>query len=114
MQEIIQSLYTVTSAAGFWFYMGGVVSLGMVIGNRFDESYKGFRKSVFLLSPYVILLILTNASRIAQIGFEKPLDSMAYNGLITIGIITIFYITGLFLGHVILRKAHKEVEKKAQ
>jgi hypothetical protein len=111
MQEIIQSLQAVTGATGFWFYMGGVVSLGMVVGNKFDDKYRGLSKSLTLLSPYVFILFLTTASRLVETGFKQPLGSNAYNSTITLLLVTFFYILGLFIGHVILEEAHKKVKQ---
>lgn len=109
MQEILTSFINVTSATGFWFYMGGVVSMGMVVGNRFDESYKGFKRSIVLLLPYFVMLFFVTSSRVYEVSRIRLLGADAYNSLITLGIVTFFYVLGLFIGHVILLKAKKEV-----
>lgn len=109
MQEIITSFINVTNATGFWFYMGGVLSMGMVVGNRFDESYKGFRRSIVVLIPYFVMLFFVTSSRVYEISRIKLLGADAYNSLITLGVVTLFYVLGLFLGHVILLKARKDV-----
>ena len=101
MQELKESLQLVIQSPYFLWYCSLILSLGMVIGAKFDDSFRGFRRSVALITPYFLILIITNGSRMYNTSLAKPLTATAYNSIITLSIITFLYILGLFIGHMI-------------
>jgi F0F1-type ATP synthase membrane subunit a len=112
MQEIMKSIATVTSSPFFWFYMGLVVVFGMTVGGRLNEGVRGFYKSMTILIPFVVIIILTNTSRIYYISLETPLTHSAYNSYVSLVLTALFYIAGLFLGHMIVSQAIKDGRKQ--
>jgi hypothetical protein len=114
MQEVNQSLLLVINSVNFWWYMSTILSLGMVIGAKYDDRFAGFRKSLSIITPYTMIIFLTNASRMYETSHTKPLTATAYNSLWSLVIITIFYVVGLFIGHMIDQKAkikaHEEIK----
>lgn len=85
--------------------MSTILSLGMVIGAKYDDRFNGFKKSISLIAPYTSIIFLTNLSRMYETSHSKPLTATAYNSMWTLLIITIFYTLGLFVGHMIDRRA---------
>lgn len=119
MQEINESFYLVTQSVNFWWYMSTILSLGMVIGAKFDHKLRGFTRSLALLVPYTSIIFLTNFSRLYETSQKTHLGATSFNSMWTIIIITAFYIVGLFIGHMIDQKAkhkaqteHTTAEKK--
>lgn len=106
-----ESLLLVLSGDYFLFNVSTVVSLGMIIGYKLNEGLDGFKKSITILLPYSALLILTIYSRL--LGVEVTAAN-AYNGIITIIITSVAYITGLFLGHVVFNKAKKDAVNESE
>lgn len=112
MQEITDSLHLVIRSVNFWWYMSTILSLGMVIGAKFDDKLRGFTRSLALIVPYTSILFLTNFSRLYETAQIKPLASTAYNSMWSLTIITVFYVTGLFIGHMIDRKAKHNAQRE--
>lgn len=112
MQEILVSIKNVSSASFFWWYMSMIISLGMVVGAKFDNRFRGFIKSIILLAPYTLILLLTNISRLYETSLRKELTSDAYNGTASLFMVTIFYMLGLFIGHMIDKQGKIEVMRK--
>lgn len=110
MQEIWQSINIVTSSPGFFWYVGTIISIGMLAGSKYDNKFTGFIKSLSLILPYTFVLLLTTFSRLYQTYLIKPLSSDAFNGSITLIIITLAYILGLFMGHMAVKKGKEAAE----
>ena len=111
MQEINDSLYLVIQSQYFWWYMSTILSLGMVIGAKYDDRFAGFKKSLSLILPYTSIIFLTNISRMYERSQSQPLTATAYNSLWSLIIITLFYVLGLFIGHMIDRKAKQSAKE---
>lgn len=112
MNEILTSLSAVTSSQFFWFYMGLIITFGVVIGTRLDEGVKGFQRSMLIILPFLVVMIITNVSRIYQASFERIITPQAYNGTVSMVMTAVFYILGLFAGHMVSYKAKESVYKE--
>lgn len=111
-QEIMQSLQIVTSASGFFWYVGTIIAVGMIAGAKLDHNFSGLRKSLFLILPYAAILFFTTSSRLYQTALVRTLNADAYNGLMTLVLITIAYVIGLFIGHVIVSNGTEQAKKQ--
>lgn len=114
MQEIQQSIIAVTNSQGFYFWVGIVISVGMLAGSRFDNKLAGFARSMAIIAPYGLILFLTNATRLYETSLKKTLSADAYNSSVTLFIITGAYIVGLFLGHMAVKKGKEQAIKERQ
>lgn len=112
MNEILTSLSTVTQSQFFWFYMGLIITFGMVIGARLDEGVRGFQRSMIIILPFMVVMIITNLSRIYQASFTGVITPQAYNGTVSMLITAVFYVIGLFSGHMVSYKAKQSVIKE--
>jgi len=112
MQEITQSLSTVLSTGGFLYNMSLIIVIGIIAGVKLNEYFFGFKRSIVILIPFVLVLLFTNFLRISEITNGSPISHNAYNGSISIVITTLCYVIGLFLGHVTFQKARKDAQKE--
>lgn len=110
----LDSISMVTTSPNFFFYMGLVVSFGMIVGGKLNEGMDGLKKSVIVLLPFGFVMLLTTSSRLFYTSSLSsfPLSANAYNGLFTLVFTSLFYLIGLVLGHTIvsstIRKIYKE------
>lgn len=109
--NIIESISNVALANGFLFNMSLIVVIGMFTGVKYNEGKIGFSRSLVIMAPFSLILILTNAMRIYEVALEKDITSSAFNASITIAFTSFFYILGLFIGHVLFHKAKEEAVK---
>lgn len=108
MNTVIQSLSAVVGGQGFPVFMSIIFTLGMYFGNRHDDGFRGFKKSVGIIAPWSMIVILTNVFRILEVSKYNTVTSAAYNGSITAFLATVCYIPGLFIGHMIKQAAEKQ------
>lgn len=111
MNEVYQSIQTVTNSPFFWFYMGLVITFGMTIGVHLDDGMRGFKRSMTIIFPFSIMVMLTTLSRLYEASQSFNLTSQAYNGTTSFLFAAIFYSIGLFIGHLITCKAKEAVAK---
>ena len=109
--EINQSIILVSSSQYFWWYMGSVISLGMLVGAKFDDGLKGLKRSISVLFPYFFILFITNGSRLVETSWKQPLGATAYNSIVTLLAVTFFYGIGLIFGHLIKKRAVEEAQR---
>lgn len=105
---IIQSFNYVTRDFYFWPSMTFTTMVGIFIGAViYDGDLKQVRKGLVALASYVILLAIVNLSRvIPEISIvPNPYKSVA--GIVTMVLVTIFYLLGMWLGVKITKHAHK-------
>jgi hypothetical protein len=114
MQEVNDSLFLVVGSQYFWWYMGGILSTGLIIGVKYDDQFRGFRKSLSIIAPYTSIIFLTNMSRMYETSQTKALTATAYNSMWSLLIITIFYVLGLFIGHMIDQRAKVKAHEEAK
>jgi hypothetical protein len=96
----------------FWASMGFTTLIGIFIGSViYDGDMHEMKKGLIALGSYGVMLLISNSTRIIpQIHTTEPQKIyQLFAGLITIGVVTIFYLLGMFLGVVITKKAHKEL-----
>lgn len=114
MNYLLASLNYVTTDQFFWLAMGMTTVLGLFIGAVvYDGVIKDVKKVVIVLLSYVSILSFTNYARILPIiikdGIHEQNQPLA--GIVTILLVTFFYLLGMILGVFITNKAHKGNEK---
>lgn len=110
----MDSVYLVIRSPHFFFYMGLVVSFGMIVGGRLNEGMAGLKKSMFVLIPFGFVLFMTTSSRIFFTSnlYPIPLSANAYNGIFTLLFTGIFYFIGLLLGHTVVSNTVKKIYRQ--
>lgn len=109
--RVIESFFEVTTGTGFWFNMGLIITVGMIAGFKFNESLIGLKRSLAILLPFSLSLVSVNAFRIFGYSQSADLGANAYNGTISVILTTVFYMIGLFFGHVLFKKAKHDALK---
>lgn len=112
MQEIIESLEVVVTTGGFLYNMSMIIVVGIIAGVKLNEYLVGFKRSLVILIPFIVVLLFSNTTRIMQIAQTTEIGHNAYNGSITIILTSICYMLGLFLGHVTFHKAKRDAESE--
>lgn len=111
---ILQSLVYVISDPFFWPAMAFTTIVGIFMGAViFDGDSQQARKTLFALIFYILLVASVNLSRtLPQISSGvaadpyKPIASVVATILVSI-----FYLSGVYLGVKIVKRAHKANEK---
>lgn len=99
----------VTSDPFFWPSMTFTTLIGIFIGSViYDGDVEQIRKAIIMLSSYVIMIILVTLTRVIDDITPSITQGKPFAGLITISIVTFFYLIGMLLGVVITKMAHKE------
>ena len=107
-----QAIFYVVSQPFFWASMGFTTLIGIFIGSViYDGDLEQMKKGLIVLGSYCIILIISTSTRIfPQIAHTPEASSyQLYAGIITIFLVSIFYLLGMALGVVITKKAHKEM-----
>lgn len=107
-QELINSAQNVIRVDGFLIFFSLIVTTGMFIGIRLDDGSRGLRRSLLILVPFILLQFLTNISRVYQ-TLNTQMASQSFNGTTTIILTSFAYILGLVIGHLIFKRAKKDV-----
>jgi hypothetical protein len=111
MQEITQSFYLVVGASSFLTLTSLVFITGIFWGWWYDQKIIGFKRSLNLIVPFVVLLITINASRIYEASLSTKINPNGYNGLITLVLSSVVYIIGLFIGHMLDTRGRKKAQE---
>ena len=96
----------------FWASMGFTTLIGIFIGSViYDGDMQQLKKGLIALGSYCTMILVTNATRvIPQIPTTNPIKlHQLFASIVTIAIVTAFYLLGIALGVVITKKAHKEM-----
>jgi len=107
-QELLNSAQNVVRVDGFLVFFSLIVTTGMFIGRRLDGGSRGLRRSLVILIPFILLQFLTNISRVYQ-TLNVQMASQSFNGTTTIILTSFAYILGLVIGHLIFKRAKKDV-----
>lgn len=107
-QELINSAQNVIRVDGFLVFFSLIITTGMLIGIRLDDGSRGLRRSLVILIPFILLQTLTNISRVYQ-TLNVQMASQSFNGTTTMVLTSIAYILGLVIGHLIFKRAKKDV-----
>lgn len=108
MENVINSFYLVINANQFLTMASITLMVGIFWGWLYDQKFAGFKRSVSLIAPHSLLIIVTSLFRISEYSSTNVLTANAYNGIMTIFLTTFFYIGGLFIGHMIDRNAKQQ------
>lgn len=110
MQEIIESLRIVITDPGIWPSLGTTVAGAMFIGAMLNNGRYGLKTSLTVLLPYTIFLFIPTISRILhKLSDGTMVGASAWNGTITLFLVTVSYILGLTIGHLIIHRVNQEV-----
>lgn len=112
MQEIAHSINQVITSGGFLYNLSMIIVIGIVAGVKLNEYFVGFKRSMVILIPFIFILLLTNLMRIYDMSSDQVIGYNAYNGSVSIAIVSLAYVVGLFLGHVTFHKAKKDARKE--
>lgn len=115
MQIIADSVHIVTSATGFWFFTGCIISLGMIVGAKLNEGGTGLKRSLTILLPFLLILFSTNLSRVFDYARINGFGGQSFTNTLSLIFIALAYIVGLGVGHIfishILKPYRKELEE---
>lgn len=119
MQILLDSVHIVTSATGFWFFTGCVISFGMIVGAKLNEGGTGLRRSLTILLPFMLILFSTNLSRVFDYARVNGFGGQSFTNTVSLIFIALAYIVGLGVGHMFIshvlkpyRKQLEELEKE--
>lgn len=110
MENVISSFYLVINANQFLTMASITLMVGIFWGWLYDQKFAGFRRSLSLIAPHSILIIITSLFRITEYSTKNVFTANAYNGVMTILLTTFFYIIGLFIGHMIDHNAKNQAQ----
>ena len=115
MQILLDSVHIVTSATGFWFFTGCIISFGMIVGAKLNEGGTGLRRSLTILLPFMLILFSTNLTRVFDYARINGFGGQSFTNTVSLIFIALAYIVGLFVGHIfishILKPYRKELEE---
>ena len=108
MNEIIESLRYVVSGNMFWGSMGFTTAIGMFIGaSVHNGDLKSIKKGVITTMCYAMLASWTHLLRVFPNIIDGKIYQKTYAGSITLMCVAIFYILGICLGVLLIRKIKK-------
>jgi RsiW-degrading membrane proteinase PrsW (M82 family) len=104
---LYQSFFYITSDPFFWPSMSFTTLIGIFIGSViYDGDMEQIRKALITLCSYCFMLLTVTTTRIMPTIPFTTHPERPFAGVVTIFLVTIFYILGMFLGVFITRKAH--------
>lgn len=114
MQVLFESVKIVTSATGFWFFIGCIISLGMVIGAKLNEGGNGFKRSITILLPFSVVLFSTNLARVFDYARINGFGGQSFTNTFSIIFVSMAYIFGLAVGHLFISHTLKPYRKRLE
>ncbi len=113
IELIKQSFFFVISDGGFIPSVMTNLLLSMAVGAMLNSGIAGFRISISILLPYILVIALPTTLRIINYASRtNGLSYTAFNSLNTLTLMSIVYLVGIFIGHHIKKKAHRDAEKE--
>ena len=112
MQILMESVKIVTSATGFWFFTGCIISLGMIVGAKLNEGGTGLRRSATILFPFIIILLSTNLTRVYDYARINGFGGQSFTNTFSLIFIAVAYVIGLGIGHVFISHVLKPYRKQ--
>lgn len=107
-----ESLQQVINGSNFWFWLGMSIASGAIVGGIFNQGIKGLRRSVVTLSPLILLVMAATGDRVYAIHIINPIGPSAFNAPLSLFILSIGYVAGLWYGHTIVSRAVRSVYQK--
>lgn len=114
MQILLDSVHIVTSATGFWFFTGCIISFGMIVGAKLNEGGTGLRRSLTILLPFMLILFSTNLSRVFDYARVNGFGGQSFTNTVSLIFIALAYIVGLFVGHIFISHILKPYRKQLE
>lgn len=115
IQIFADSVHIVTTATGFWFFTGCIISFGMIVGAKLNEGGTGLRRSLTILLPFMLILFSTNLSRVFDYARVNGFGGQSFTNTVSLIFIALAYIVGLGVGHIfishVLKPYRKELEE---
>lgn len=112
MQILLDSVHIVTSATGFWFFTGCIISLGMIVGAKLNEGGTGLKRSITILLPFIIILFSTNLSRVFDYARINGFGGQSFTNTFSLIFVALAYVVGLGIGHVFIGHILKPYRKQ--
>lgn len=104
---IVEALQTIVSDPSLLSVIGWTVAVAMTVGWLLDNGLTGYRRSLSVIIPFILL------TTIIRIDTMPNIDTFV--DVIFFFLISIVYVVGLFLGHVVIwlaiRHARKQVKE---
>jgi len=106
----------VTKANLFWASMGFTTAIAMFIGAiLYNGELSQVKKGLASVGSYAVLLIWTTIVRVLGVfddpvkgALQRQFPQMAFAGILTIILISFFWILGIYLGVIILSIRNKK------
>lgn len=115
MQIFADSVHIVTTATGFWFFTGCIISFGMIVGAKLNEGGTGLKRSLTILLPFLLILFSTNLSRVFDYARVNGFGGQSFTNTVSLIFIALAYVVGLGVGHIfishVLKPYRKELEE---
>lgn len=111
MNDILISFQVVWQAPYYLLFLSSVITIGMLIGGKYDNGFKGFKQSINIITPLILIIFFSNLSRIYTTN--SSISSNAFNGSANMIIMTASYFIGLFIGHIVSIKAKEHAVREA-
>lgn len=108
-----EALQYVTSAPAFWHTMGVITATAIVVGAIIHNGdLKSLGKIILTLLTYGAFIFSVDAVRIYKVLTDSGITNhaQAYAGLITILFVTFFYLLGIAIGVITVKKAHLSIK----
>lgn len=112
MQILLDSVHIVTSATGFWFFTGCIISFGMIVGAKLNEGGTGLRRSLTILLPFMLILFSTNLTRVFDYARINGFGGQSFTNTVSLIFIALAYVVGLGVGHIFISHVLKPYRKQ--
>jgi large-conductance mechanosensitive channel len=115
--NLVETFVYISQAPFFWASMGLITGIGMFIGSIiYNGDVKAISKAIITLIVYITLLSSINFTRIYSVFCTVGIQSsvMAFGGVLTSIVISLFYITGMFVGVVLTKRVRKQNHDKTK
>lgn len=107
IEHIRESFNQVLTTGGFSYYATTILCFGIVLGGRLGQGMSGFKKSLVILCPFILVLALNGLTRVYEVSLVRPIGPQSYNGTVSLVLTSLSYLTGLFIGHCAVREGRR-------
>lgn len=109
MNLILLAFAYVVNDPWFWPAMAFTVMTGIYIGaGLFNGDRTEIKKALITLGSLVALILATNLPRIMANNSISPTPERSFASSVTTLLVSVFYLSGIWLGVKIVNRAHKK------
>lgn len=120
MDQIIATFNYISQAPFFWMGMGFTTAIAMFVGAIiFDGNLPQASKGLVSVGSYAAMLFWLNSARVtdtindrAAQGIKTLHPEMVWAGIMTLLLVTLAWVLGVFLGVFIVSRKHKDYERR--